>query len=107
MTLTPVVCGDCDDFVVPNASGWYRCRSCGYESLRDIPDGGSQHLASSSVGVLHPNAGPLSSCAVDPSPVFTRLPDVELYCRDEAAYAFSQGCAAAGGAGLVSLFDKS
>lgn len=32
---TQWVCDHCDDPVTANAHGWYRCRSCGYESLRD------------------------------------------------------------------------
>jgi hypothetical protein len=32
--MSPVVCEDCDDPVVPTVTGWYRCRMCGYESLR-------------------------------------------------------------------------
>lgn len=30
-------CERCDDPVSVNAGGWYRCRSCGHESLRDSP----------------------------------------------------------------------
>lgn len=36
MRNAPVVCDACDDPVVSNVSGWYRCRSCGHESLRDF-----------------------------------------------------------------------
>lgn len=36
MRNAPVVCDACDDPVVANVSGWYRCRSCGHESLRDF-----------------------------------------------------------------------
>lgn len=28
------VCWECDDPVWVDVMGWYRCRSCGYESLR-------------------------------------------------------------------------
>lgn len=35
--LTPGTCADCDDPVMVTGTGWYRCRSCGYESLRDPP----------------------------------------------------------------------
>lgn len=33
--LTPGVCEACDDPVVVGSTGWYRCRSCGHESLRE------------------------------------------------------------------------
>lgn len=29
------VCEACDDPVLVGSSGWYRCRSCGHESLRE------------------------------------------------------------------------
>lgn len=33
--LSPGVCDACDDPVMIGATGWYRCRSCGHESLRE------------------------------------------------------------------------
>lgn len=33
--MTPGVCEACDDPVMCGATGWYRCRSCGHESLRE------------------------------------------------------------------------
>ena len=28
------ICDDCDEPVAVNTFGWYRCRACGFESLR-------------------------------------------------------------------------
>lgn len=80
---SPVVsCPDCSNPVSLGATGWGRCRLCGHETLRE------SDFAAPFVPSYLADASPVSS--------------VELYSRDEAEYV----CAAVGGAGLVSLFDK-
>lgn len=37
-SLVHGICAECDDPVAVNTFGWYRCRSCGYESLRPLPE---------------------------------------------------------------------
>lgn len=32
--LSHGICAECDECVAINTFGWYRCRACGYESLR-------------------------------------------------------------------------
>lgn len=75
-------CADCQTPVALLSTGWYRCRQCGHESLRE------------------------------PVPVHVpwEVAEAELYSRDEREYVHAVALddlrAAEGGAGLVSLFDK-
>lgn len=52
----PVSCADCGDPVVVALTGWYRCRSCGYESLRPLLREG-QTVASAERGEAAPAVG--------------------------------------------------
>lgn len=36
LSIPVALCAECDDPVVVGVTGWYRCRSCGYESLRSF-----------------------------------------------------------------------